>query len=141
MTLADLTKRLRASKGLSLAQVAEKAGGHITRATIWKVENGYLPRGTTLGHLAAGLGLKPGSPAYVELVALWTNARIRKGNFSPQELAGTMAGQILDNDDENLGFWEKISALDPETFDELKKALDRPEVMAALASLNRVWER
>lgn len=58
-SLADYVRRLRGEKRLSLAEVSQLSGGHITRSHISRIENGEL---TNIGldklrALAKGLGI------------------------------------------------------------------------------------
>lgn len=141
MTLAQFVRDLRDKRKLSLADVCERAGGDITRPTVWKVEKaGHLPKGKTLMKIAKGIGLKKGTKDFNRMVALWTNEMTERGQFHPQELAGLMAEQILENDEVNLEFFDRISRLSNEEFDEIRLAVNRPEVMGGIATLNRIYE-
>jgi transcriptional regulator with XRE-family HTH domain len=139
MTLAQKFKDLRTDRRLSLADVSKRTG--LERTTIWKIENGYLPRGSTLQKACfRGLGLKMNSPEWEEIQALWT----AEGTGQPvtaQALAGQMAANYLRNNREMEQFFLAVSDLPQETWVELNKAIRRPAVLQGLAALNTLYEQ
>jgi transcriptional regulator with XRE-family HTH domain len=122
-----------------LADVSKRAG--VERTTIWKMENGFLPRGETLRKAAIkGLGLKKDSPEWEELQALWTTERTGQP-VTAQALAGQMATNYLKNNREMEQFFLTISKLPREAWEELDKAIRRPAVLEGLAALNSLYEQ
>lgn len=135
MTLGEYLKGLRDRRGLSLAEVAAVPG--LQRATVWKVENGHLPKGKTLTGILDGLGAKPDSADYREAIALWTNQRTRGGLFRPNELAGILDDQTEANRELMREFLAVVSGLDARDFAALLAAARRPAVLHALNALHQ----
>ena len=139
MTLAQKFKELRAERRMSLAAVGKRAD--MERTTIWKIENGYLPRGSTIQKACfRGLGLKKNSPEWEEIQALWT-AEGTGDPITPQALAGQMAANYLRNNREMEQFLRVLSRLPKEAWAELDKAIRRPAVLQGLAALNSLYEQ
>ncbi|MEZ0295520.1 MAG: helix-turn-helix domain-containing protein [Candidatus Methylacidiphilales bacterium] len=138
MTLAQKFKDLRAERQMSLADVGKAAG--IERTTIWKIENGQLPRGATLQKACLrGLGLVKESREWEELQALWTAERTGQA-VTAQSLAGQLAMNHMAGNREFEDFYRTVSELPKEAWAELDKAIRRPAVLKALAALNALYD-
>lgn len=139
MTLAEKFKALRADRRLSLSETGKRA--KLERTTIWKIENGFLPRGDTLQKACLrGLGLKKDGPEWEEMQALWT-AEGTGQPVTPQALAGQMATNYLRNNREMEQFFITLAKLPKEAWTELDKAIRRPAVLQGLAALNALYEQ
>ena len=140
MTVGKLLKNERTKQYMSLAEVGQKCG--VTRATIWKIEKGHLPKGETFGKiLTDGLGFKEGGTKYNDAIAMWTNERINRGQISPGNLAGKMAAQDAGVSSEMKSFLKKVESLTSDEFEALAVALGRPAVVAGIFALNNAYER
>lgn len=135
MKLSSYMKNLRENRRKSLAEVANVTG--MQRATVWKVENGHLPKTGTLKKILEGLGIGPRSKHYKEAVALWTNERMEKDMFEPAELSSKIAKQRRMSAKEIDEFVESLSALSSQEFAAIVLAAKRPEVLRAL---NAIYE-
>lgn len=138
MTLAKKFKNLRATRGLSLADVGARAD--LERSTIWKIENGLRPRGSTLQRAALrGLGLGKNSADWSELRALWTSEGTGQ-SVSAQALDAEISDARLRANGELSAFIRAASRLSPEALADLQKAVQRPAVLRGLAALNEIYE-
>ncbi len=138
MTLAKKFKLFRGERKMSLADVGNRA--KLERTTVWKIENGFLPKGSTLQKACLrGLGLQKNSPEWQELQALWTAERTGQP-VTAQALAGHIAANQRVNDQEMAKFYLAVSKLPPQSWIELQKAIRRPAVLQGLATLNALYE-
>ena len=140
MTISKLIKRERTKQYLSLADVGMKAG--LTRATIWKMEKGHLPKGETFVKVITdGLGFKEGGEKYNEAVAMWTNERLKSGQQSAIGLAEGIADQEKEISRTMRLFLKKLQKLNPEELQEIEKAIVRPAVIKGIFALNDIYDR
>ena len=140
MTVGKLIKEERKKQYMSLAEVGQKCG--VTRATIWKIEKGHLPKGETFAKiLTDGLGFKEGGKNFNDAIAMWTNERIKSGQISPGNLAGRMAEQDAGVSSEMKKFLRKVEKLTTDEFEALDVALGRPSVVAGIFALNAAYDR
>ena len=138
MTFAKKMRALRTDRKMSLADVGKRAG--VERTTVWKAENGALPRGDTLQKLCLrGLGITKQAREWKELLALWTTERTGQP-VAAQALAGFMADRRAKNNREMAAFLRSAQKLPDATWAELEKAVRRPTVLRGLAALNAIYE-
>ena len=138
MKLAKEFKKIRSKKLLSLADVANKCD--ITRSTIWKLEQGNLPKGENFKIIISkGLGIKKDSAQYRRLVGLWTAERLGAQTMTDE----TLSSQIKANENELR--WEAkelltlIKGLSSNQLEQIKLTLERPQVLDALETLNELY--
>ena len=113
MSFAKEFKSIREKKFLSLADVANKS--ELTRATIWKIEKGSLPKGNNFDVIISqGLGLKKSSLEYKKLVGLWSAERIKGNEMNPDSIAQKIKTYEDDLNDEAKYILKLIKALSPE---------------------------
>ena len=138
MSLAKEFKAIRTKKLLSLADVAIKSD--LTRATIWKIETGRLPKGNNFEVIISeGLGLKKGSADYKKLVGLWTAERIKGQGMNADSIAEKINSHENDLNDEAKELLELIKGLDTNQLEQNKMAMERPQVLEALETLNQLY--
>ena len=138
MSLAKEFKAIRTKKLLSLADVAIKSD--LTRATIWKIEKGRLPKGNNFEVIISeGLGLKKGSADYKKLVGLWTAERIKGQGMNADSIAEKINNHENDLNDEAKELLELIKGLDTNQLEQIKMAMERPQVLEALETLNELY--
>lgn len=138
MKLAKELKKIRNEKFLSLADVAEKV--EVTRATVWKLEQGSLPKGENFENIITkGLGIKKGTKQYKELIGLWTAERLGSTTMSDEVLSSKIEGHEneLNSDAEEL--IALLNELSPSEMEQIKLAMERPQVLEALATLNELY--
>lgn len=139
MTLAKKYKELRSDRRMSLSDVGKRCG--LERTTIWKIENGILPRGATLQKACLrGLGLKKDSNEWNELQALWTAERTGQP-ITAQDLAGEITAQLADGRADLTALLRSAAKLDKDDFLEIEKAIHRPAVLQGLRALNALYEQ
>ena len=131
-------KEHRAARGLSLSGLQALCG--VDKTVLSRIETGkFMPKGEPLrAILGKGFGFKESSSEWKEMIGLWTNCRLQRGSFDPQELAGRMAGQMYAQDEQMREFLGHVGKLTTRQFQELAKAVQRPEVVDALEALNRL---
>lgn len=138
MTLAKKIKALRAERKLSLSDISKLTG--LERTTAWKIEKGFLPRGSTLEKVCLlGLSLREDSEDWKEVLALWTAERTGQP-ITAKALASRMAAAQNDGDREMAQFYLSVSKLSPQLWGELQKAIARPSVLEGIAALNAIYE-
>lgn len=138
MSFAKEFKSIREKKFLSLADVANKS--ELTRATIWKIEKGSLPKGNNFDVIISqGLGLKKSSLEYKKLVGLWSAERIKGNEMNPDSIAQKIKTYEDDLNDEAKYILKLIKALSPEQMEQIKMAMERPKVLEAIETLNELY--
>ena len=138
MTLAKEIKKIRAKKFLSLADVANKCG--ITRSTIWKLEQGNLPKGENFEIIISkGLDIKKNTTQYKQLIGLWTAERLGSQTMSNDALASKIETYGIELKDDASEFLELLKKLSPVQMEQIKLAMERPQVLLALEILNDLY--
>lgn len=111
MKFHDYLRKLRESRGLTLADVSEACG--VGRSAICKDESGkfWWPRGGTLTKILAGLGVKEGDPEHSQAVALWSSCRLgKKASPSTRDKLMARIGQLDSQELIELRDWLEAKA-------------------------------
>ncbi len=138
MSLAKEFKAIRTKKLLSLADVANKS--ELTRATIWKMEQGSLPKGNNFEVIISdGLGLKKSSNDYKRLIGLWTAERIKGQGMNADSIAEKINRHENGLNDEAKELLNLLRELDTHQLEQIKMAMERPQVLLALETLNELY--
>jgi transcriptional regulator with XRE-family HTH domain len=80
-TLAETFQALRIERQMTVTELSRKC--KLERSTLWKIETGKPVKAPTLVQALKGLNVKEGSPAFVEIFALWTNEQGGTGKGLP----------------------------------------------------------
>tara|TARA_R100000808_G_scaffold25089_2_gene61691 strand:+ start:9476 stop:9898 length:423 start_codon:yes stop_codon:yes gene_type:complete len=138
MKLAKEFKKIRNSKFLSLADVANKCG--ITRSTIWKIEQGKLPKGENFELIISkGLGIKKNSATYKKLIGLWTAERLGSHSMSDNALSAKIEMHSDELNDDAQKLLQLMKGLSHDQVQQIKLAIERPKVLGAIETLNELY--
>jgi transcriptional regulator with XRE-family HTH domain len=138
MTFGQKIRELRTKAGLSMYELGNRCG--TPRNIIWKAEHGKtVPRPITMRKIAAGLGIAEGSKAWQELHTLWGGDRTGQ-TISAHALTVGMKDVVSKNNKEMQAFLKSISKLSGDDFEEIRKAITRPAVVAGIRALNALFE-
>ncbi|MEI7532843.1 MAG: helix-turn-helix transcriptional regulator [Verrucomicrobiae bacterium] len=139
MTFGQKIRELRIAAGLSMFELGRRCG--LPRTVIWKTEHGKtLPRTDTVSKIAAGFGMAPGSKSWKELHSIWGGDRIGH-TLSTQTLAAGLKDVAGNNQKQVQAFLKSVSKLSADDFEEIRKALSRPAVIAGIRILNALFEK
>ena len=139
MNFGTLYRQLRKAKKLSTQEAGRNAG--IAPSTINKAElHIQLPRAASMRLMCLkGLKLTETSDEWERLHSAWMSER-SGAPIQPRTLAGKMSLEAFKNKEAAEQFFQRVADLKPNEFDEVAKAVARPEVLAALATLNDLYE-
>jgi len=145
MTPSPLSLRLkeeRMKRGLTFEAVADRAREsgfpQIVKAVPWNVEHGKrFPEPASLRALLAGIGIPPNSRDYREILDLYVREIVRDA-LPVKPLPDDLEDYVHSPSQQQL--IQKIVELEPDQQQEILLAIQRPEVLDALATLNRLYE-